>query len=86
MSLVVGEATRNQEERTQEQSRVTVKEIAVYSGEKCVLACTGTIEALGNGAVKIMESNGNVSTVYNGVVVVREKSKNFNAFKRGTDL
>lgn len=77
MAFAFGSNEKEWNETQKSEKTVTCKEITVYSGEKCVLFCYGTVEPFENGStVRITEANGNVYTVYNGVVIVKENLKN----------
>ena len=72
MGFAFGNDENNQEGcRPKEQA-----EIAVYSGEKCVLVCDGIVSESSNSKVVITTATGRKYTVYNGVVIVKEKLKN----------
>ena len=57
-------------------SEKEAKEILVYSGEKIVFMCHGTVDAYDGGRViRITETNGRQHTVYNATVIVNERYK-----------
>lgn len=81
MSFVFGNVGEERNEKQEKKRNVPLKEICVYSGEKCVLSCYGTVEASSEGVfVRIIEQSGYVYTVYNGTVVVKENLKKTNMF------
>lgn len=76
MSFVLGNIGEERNEKEEKESEVTLKEITVYSGGKCVLACYGEIYIYPHERfVRIRAQDGYRYTVLDGTVIVKEKSR-----------